>query len=148
MGLGGGTIVWGVVSQLIFAKQYGWCGYYKSVNLALCWLSNIYVRDLLIGGILVAGIVACLRAYFANAHSESINRHRFNSLQIYARGRKLIDPKDRDVFVQKATEAIFEQLPTGFTKYHKEDNKSSDNNAQLAIIAALVNRVTPKDGGS
>ena len=54
--------------------------------------------------------------------------------------------------MQKATEAIFEQLPTGFTKYHKDDSKSSDNSAQLAPIiaslAAAIRAITKGGGGS
>lgn len=137
--------IWGVKNFLI--SQNIECSQYTQPDFYLCKLST-FPKELLVGGVLVAGIVACLRAYFANAHSESINRHRFNSLQIYSRGRNLIDDRDKDVFVQKATEAIFEQLPTGFTKYHKDDsNKSSDTNAQLALIAALTARAT-KGGGT
>ena len=138
--------IWGVKNFLI--SQNIECSQYTQPDFYLCKLA-IFPKELLVGVVLVAGIYACLRAYFANAHSESISRHRFNSLQIYSKGRNLIDDRDRDVFVQKATEAIFEQLPTGFTKYHKDDsNKSSDINAQLALIAALTARATKGDGTS
>ena len=148
--LGATTILWGIFSHSLFAGQNKFCEDDKSLNIIPCLLSNLYVKDLLVGGVLVAGILACLRAYFANAHSEVVNRHRFNALQAYEYLYKITEGNDRSMVMQKATEAIFEHVPTGFTKYHKEDNKSSDNNnAQLALIlASLVNKTTPKGDGS
>ncbi len=140
------TEVWGIGNPFISSNKV--CSDEKT-NFYLCKLANL-PKELLVGAVLFAGIYASLRAYFGNANSEAVNRHRFNALQAYKYLYKFAEGNDKNLVMQKATEAIFEQVPTGFTKYHKENNKSSDSNTstQLALMYHLFNKTPPKGDGS
>ena len=140
------TIIWAL--GVLGISQNMECSNYISSNLYLCQLVTLS-KQFLVGAVLLTGIYASLRAYFANANSEAINRHRYNALQAYKDFYKIVEGNDKSLVLQKATEAIFEHIPTGFTKYHKEESKSSDNSAQLtpliaASLAATNKAVTPE----
>ena len=50
-------------------------------------------KEFLVGAVLLTGIYASLRSYFANANSEAINRHRYNALQAYKYFYSIVDKR-------------------------------------------------------
>ena len=141
-------VVWGVVSQYIFSKSFQICSSYYWLDLVFCKLSDIEIRELFIGAVLIAIMYAFLRSYFANSHAESINRHRCNALQSYQVLHRTAEENEKEFILQKATEAIYEHVPTGFTKYHKDENNKSTDSMQMATLVAIARLMKGSGGGS
>ncbi len=77
-----------------------------------------------------------LRGYFANNHNKILNRNRYNALMTYNYLNRVT--RGNETILQKGTEAMFDQLPTGYTKL--QSNKGGDN-VSLADITRIIARL-------
>ena len=134
------SIFWGIVAQKYLLSDECKSSFH-------CWLFVFPMRELLIGGVLIGGMYACLRTYFANRHSASINHQRCNVLSSYDLLYKSVGDNEKQFVIQKAAEAIYDHVPTGFTKYHKEENSKSTDSMQLAALVTAITRSGRRDGG-
>ncbi len=108
-----------------------------------CMLSNVGVRGFLLAtSILIIGIYASIRSYFAHSQSEANNRQRLNALESYEKMLKLApdDNEARNLILQKAVECIYSHQATGFAKEQK------DNDAKTTIVLPHIS--TPSSQGS
>ena len=102
---------------------------------------NYFALVSFIGGkILVAttlffALVASVRVYFAFSHNETICRHREDVLNSYEAIYVKLQDEDRKVAISKVTDAVFTQLPTGFTKLQSDEGKSG---VSLDFISNLL----------
>ncbi len=92
---------------------------------------NYFALVSFIGGkILVAttlffALAASVRVYFAFSHNETICRHRKDVLDSYEFVYTVAEDKDKNLILTKVTDAVFTQLPTGFSKLQSDEGKSS-----------------------
>ena len=85
-------------------------------------------------------LTACLRVYYALRHNEMICRHRIDVLSCY---EALYSTEEEKKFVlAKVTEAVFTQLPTGFSKLQSDEGKSGIS------LESLVSLLTRQGGSS
>ena len=92
---------------------------------------DIFAKYSSIGGKLIVTatlffiLSACLRVYFALKHNETICQQRADTLASY---EKIYDVAgdNKNLVLEKVTEAVFTQLPTGFSKLQSNDSKSAN----------------------
>lgn len=117
--LGGIGLAWGILLSDQGLRE-------SCLDSLFCLLLNIGVRGFFLAtGILIIGIYASIRSYFAHSQSEANNRQRFNALVSYEKMLELA-PSDeaKNMMMQKAVECIYSHQSTGFVKEQQKDSDS------------------------
>ena len=90
---------------------------------------------ILIATTLFFALISSVRVYFAFSHNETICRHREDVLNSYEAIHSKLMQEDKKSAIAKVTDAVFTQLPTGFSKLQSDEGKS---NRGLEFLADLI----------
>ena len=103
-----------------------------------------FIASSVVGKIIVSATLFFLlgafsKSYFACKHNETICRQRHDVLSSYEDIYKVVDEKK--FVLQKVAEAVFDQLPTGFSKLQTD---KGDSSISLADIVNMVQKSSDK----
>ncbi|WP_319826291.1 hypothetical protein [Thalassovita sp.] len=92
--------------------------------------NNLEAAQLIVSKVLLFGVVAYMlslsaKNYLSHRHNEVVNRHRQNALMTY---RSLVEAgstqEARDIILQQAASAIYQQQDTGYVKTSERSNST------------------------
>ncbi len=93
----------------------------------------------IISATLFLALASFLRIYFANKHNETIYQQKSDILESYQLIYNTTDEKG--IVLRKLIESIFEQQPTGFSKFQGGSSSSSISSDLGNILSILLRRL-------